>query len=463
MDPRQNLCPHPTSDSRHAGRVIWLIVSCSAIHCKEPTQITLDLRTDIPWEPGRHVAISAATYREPSKPLAVTQSDWQTDGRVGTFVITPQNDKNGRVWIRAVAGLDRDPSLCNMNAPNGCVFARRNLSFMEHTPLLIEMSLHRSCAGKACDETRTCNAIGDCVSAEVDPRTCARPAGCSLPDDDLVADAYDDGGNSGGDVETDGGRRVEDAMLHDGQPVEDAVLRDSRADSQEASPSPQCPNMGRGPNMKMLPSGVCVDVTEVTVAQYGRWLATNPTAISTPECAWKTQVRLPGNWPTQQKDKDHPVVLVDWCEASAFCQWAGKRLCASMQGEIASPDAADATEWTSTCTCGGAHTYPWGESEPNKNQCNIFQGPSATVANVQAKNTCQCSEPNYAGVFDLIGNVEEWVDECSGAGAAQDPCAARGGSFSWPAKLPWTCVMRAAHPREERSDDLGFRCCGRPI
>jgi formylglycine-generating enzyme required for sulfatase activity len=63
----------------------------------------------------------------------------------------------------------------------------------------------------------------------------------------------------------------------------------------------------------------------------------------------------------------------------------------------------------------------------------------------------------YPGLFDMEGNVAEWVDLCEGTGGAADICYALGGSVvdsqSYCTEIPYD------FPRDGKYFTTGFRCC----
>jgi formylglycine-generating enzyme required for sulfatase activity len=88
--------------------------------------------------------------------------------------------------------------------------------------------------------------------------------------------------------------------------------------------------------------------------------------------------------------EDHPVVLVSWDDASAYCEWAGGRL----------PTEA---EWERAARAGvEGRRYPWGDEA------------DAAYANFDSRSgtTPVGSYPaNAYGLRDMAGNVWEWVGD----------------------------------------------------
>jgi len=251
------------------------------------------------------------------------------------------------------------------------------------------------------------------------------------------------------------------------------------------SPQAICPATGKGPAMVLIsgPNGddFCVDATEVSVEQYNAWLVTDPSVDNQgPACdAWNTSF---GPSTDQMNFCDlydfpmfvakfpkRPVRCVDWCDAEAFCKWAGKRLCGTIgggEGAFNNPAAADVDEWYRACSQAGARDFPYGE--PYDGAACVGSGFDGTPGFEPGKDipqdvgsTASC-EGGYTGLFDMSGNVWEWEGSCNGSDGNGDTCLIRGGSY-FEMEGDLGCAHNVAPTRDTVAITMGFRCCGNPL
>lgn len=261
----------------------------------------------------------------------------------------------------------------------------------------------------------------------------------------------------------------------------------------------------------------CIDQTEVTKAQYFKFLespwneATDQVAACAPPVNSTFQPK--GAWPPATSPPKNlsgnlghafnlslPVHYVNWCDAHAYCRWAGKQLCGNVEGaDVAFDKFNDATQdaWFNACSGEGTLTFPYG-SNFIATKCNgaIYSpdggaydgeenGPGGPVASqrngygftdngdygihqvnngdVDGKYTAVEFRGCMGGsnfLYHMSGNVAEWEDSCDGSGN----CRIRGGSFAAandPDKL--RCGADRVLPRvpsdPELLADVGFRCC----
>jgi formylglycine-generating enzyme required for sulfatase activity len=166
-----------------------------------------------------------------------------------------------------------------------------------------------------------------------------------------------------------------------------------------------------------------IDQYQITNADYQSYL--NETGAPTP-------VVWPGSG-----DK-HPVRGVSWDQANAYCHWLQKRL----------PDEA---EWEAAGRGSGADRppYPWGNDPTADGQALRMPDDDTYEVGTLSFNK------SPLGVFDMVGNVWEWVG-APYASAPEGSRILRGGRYG--------LLLDLSYRLPVASDDIrylkyaGFRC-----
>lgn len=236
----------------------------------------------------------------------------------------------------------------------------------------------------------------------------------------------------------------------------------------DAGPLGPCKG-NQGPTMVRTLTDVnhyCIDSTEVTNRQYSQFLQSVADAglpVTPPAaCSWNTDLTNGLIFPINDK----PRTNVDWCDAWSYCHWANKRLCGKIGGggPTTPPQDGDPkqSEWMNACarnqTDGGVQPYTYGYTY-DPSACNGAE-VDAGIQPVASFPKCVGA---YPGVFDLLGNADEWVDSCVSDTGSTDCCPTQGGGVHdtnlgcGVGFVPTgDCTGRT---RADVHSDVGFRCC----
>jgi uncharacterized membrane protein YgcG len=194
---------------RYCATVNYLALAVSACAllpaCREPTQITLQVSTDVPHAAGRTIAFTTGPVgqTEARPPNVVTDLVWGADGNVGSLVVTPSGDADDDLEVKVALGVGRSPEHCSLDDSDNCIVTRRQLSFVPNRSLQLPIGLFALCEGVPCGQNSTCNALGDCVTNALDAQACVEQGGtaCLVEGDDVLLEPSlipDNQGGAGG-------------------------------------------------------------------------------------------------------------------------------------------------------------------------------------------------------------------------------------------------------------------------
>jgi formylglycine-generating enzyme required for sulfatase activity len=178
--------------------------------------------------------------------------------------------------------------------------------------------------------------------------------------------------------------------------------------------------------------------------------------------------QVPGNWrnPGFPQTGRDPVVCVSWSDAQAYVTWLSAKTGRTYR-------LLTESEWEYAARAGTMTARYWGEAA-NPEMANYGAEPAGGVAAGLATGADRWvytspvgSFPaNPFGLYDMVGNVSQWVQDCyqptyaaPQTGAALE-CAARltrGANWSNPASLTRVAYRNAATWNVYRASNAGIR------
>jgi formylglycine-generating enzyme required for sulfatase activity len=154
-----------------------------------------------------------------------------------------------------------------------------------------------------------------------------------------------------------------------------------------------------------------------------------------------------------------PVIDVSWNNANAYIEWLQKKTGKPYR-------LLSESEYEYATRAGTTTAYPWGDDiSKNKANCN------GCGSQWGGKETAPVGSfaPNAFGLYDMVGNVWEWTQDCSETsynGAPTDGSAwiggdclsrvLRGGGWAYHPSYLRSAARNWDHP-EDRGDRFGFR------
>ncbi len=223
---------------------------------------------------------------------------------------------------------------------------------------------------------------------------------------------------------------------------------------------------------KSIPGMVYVPAGEFIMGSNDRWDDESPEHIALTEAFYidlyevtngdyrefvkVTGHEAPFHWPDGNLPKGkekHPVTYVNWLDADAYCKWKGKRLPTEQ-------------EWEKAARGEDGNIYPWGNVWVLTKSNNPYKGSTGT----EPVGSYPDGRSPY-GLFDMSGNVWEWVDSyylphpgnpIPKAEYGREKRILKGGSWfdclSYGCGLSAPTFNRAFFNPEVRNNSFGFRC-----
>jgi formylglycine-generating enzyme required for sulfatase activity len=242
-------------------------------------------------------------------------------------------------------------------------------------------------------------------------------------------------------VETEGATEEQEEVVVEEAPSLDEFMAEIPAGPFTLGNDNSDPN--EAPAQEMDLPAFMMDAFEVTNADFATFVE------ATGFVTFREQEGSPQNWRAAYAEgkENHPVVFVTFEDAQAFCEWAGKRLPTEF-------------EWEKAARGPEGYLYPWGdEYDPS-----LVNGKDSGLRGTTAVGSYP---PNGYELFDMAGNVKEWVNapylaypgsDYQDSHYSSDFRGIRGGGWFDVADFVLSTNRNGGDPQITANDDIGFRC-----
>ena len=231
------------------------------------------------------------------------------------------------------------------------------------------------------------------------------------------------------------------------------------------------------PLMKIAINGFWLQTTEVTLDAYALLVQQNA-YVSEKGCwvhdsEWVLRPNLDWKNPGFAQDGNHPVTCISWDDTQAFIKWLNR----NSDYQFRLPTEA---EWEYATRAGTNTIYFFG-NEPQQLCQYANAADLSALADYPgfAVNACDDGyartspvgifKPNPNGLFDLYGNVWEWIEDCWTPNYENIPLDAsanmsgkcerrvfRGGGYGDIPHFARSTLRNRGYPYDKK-DDIGFR------
>jgi len=220
-----------------------------------------------------------------------------------------------------------------------------------------------------------------------------------------------------------------------------------------------CQEQEKPAHLAVITKGFWIGQTEVTVAAAERFVAANGESMPPPPY-------FNPNW----ADRNMPMVGVNWNDGAAFCRWAGGRLPTEAEWEYA------ARAGNTGPTYGPLDEIAWFVENSGRKRVDPTRIPDeASYNKLMEKNNNGTHDvaqkrPNAWGLFDMLGNASEWVEDWYSptyyqSSPAQDPQGPPTGQRRVRRGAAWYGIAeyvrfssRLGSDPDDRAIMYGFRC-----